>query len=443
MSGVDRIRLLIVEDEAIVAKDIENMTRGLDYEVVGVVANAEAAVLRAEVEKPDLVLMDIVLRGNLDGIRAAEIIWNRLQIPIVYITAYADKNTLSRAKLSEPFGYILKPFNERELQTVVEMAYYKSRIDTQLREREAWLSAILKNIGDGVIATDNSGHITFMNPMAEKLTGWSLNEARLKKMEEVFSFKDRDTVEGEGLLHTDEVLLVARDGTRFPVEHARTAIGGGQVLVFRDISERVKAEREVREGWSRLKEALEGTIQAFAMTIEIRDPYTAGHQRRVAQLAEAIARELRLSSEVAEGLRVMGNIHDIGKIYVPAEILSKPGQISSIEYVIIQSHPQVGFDILQNIRFPWPVAQVVLQHHERLDGSGYPNGLPGKDILLEARILSVADVVEAMSSHRPYRPGGSLELALKEIEQNKDILYDGQAAEACLRLFKEKNFLWE
>jgi putative nucleotidyltransferase with HDIG domain len=179
------------------------------------------------------------------------------------------------------------------------------------------------------------------------------------------------------------------------------------------------------------------------MTIEIRDPYTAGHQRRVAQLAEAIARELRLSSEVAEGLRVMGNIHDIGKIYVPAEILSKPGQISSIEYVIIQSHPQVGFDILQNIRFPWPVAQVVLQHHERLDGSGYPNGLPGKDILLEARILSVADVVEAMSSHRPYRPGGSLELALKEIEQNKDILYDGQAAEACLRLFKEKNFLWE
>jgi len=440
---MEKIRLLIVEDESIVAKDIENMTRGLNYEVCGIVANAEAAVLRAEIEKPDLVLMDIVLRGNIDGIKAAELIWSRLNIPVVYITAYADKNTLNRAKLTEPFGYILKPFNERELQTVVEMAYYKSKIDTRLREREAWLSAILQNIGDGVIATDHAGRISFMNPVAEKLTGWSLNEARLKQLEDVFSFKNRGTAEGEGLLHTDEILLIARNGTRFPVEHARTPISDGQVLVFRDISERVKAEKEVREGWSRLKEALEGTIQAFAMTIEIRDPYTAGHQRRVAHLAEAIAREMQLGTDVAEGLRVMGNIHDIGKIYVPAEILSKPGQISSIEYVIIQSHPQVGYDILQNIHFPWPVAQVVLQHHERLDGTGYPNGLKGKDILLEARILSVADVVEAMSSHRPYRPGGSMDLALKEIEQNKNIRYDGPATEACLRLFKEKGFVWE
>ena len=181
----------------------------------------------------------------------------------------------------------------------------------------------------------------------------------------------------------------------------------------------------------------------MALTIEIRDPYTAGHQRRVSRLSCAIARELELPADQIEGLRVAGDIHDIGKIYVPAEILSKPGQITAIEYGIIKTHPQVGFDILKTIRFPWPVARIVFQHHERQDGSGYPLGISGDAILLESRILGVADIVEAMSSHRPYRPAQGIDKAIEEILQNRGRLYDLRVVDSCVRLFEEKRFAFE
>jgi putative nucleotidyltransferase with HDIG domain len=181
----------------------------------------------------------------------------------------------------------------------------------------------------------------------------------------------------------------------------------------------------------------------MALTIEIRDPYTAGHQRRVSKLSCAIARELGMPEDQVEGIRVAGDIHDIGKIYVPAEILSKPGQITAIEYGIIKTHPQVGFDILKTIKFPWPVAQIVLQHHERLDGSGYPIGLKDGEILKEARILSVADIVEAMSSHRPYRPAQGIGKALEEIIQNKGVFYDSDVVDTCVKIFREKHFRFD
>jgi putative nucleotidyltransferase with HDIG domain len=178
----------------------------------------------------------------------------------------------------------------------------------------------------------------------------------------------------------------------------------------------------------------------MALTIEIRDPYTAGHQRRVSKLSCAIARELGMPEQQIEGLRVAGDIHDIGKIYVPAEILSKPGQITAIEYGIIKTHPQVGFDILKTIKFPWPVAQIVLQHHERLDGSGYPLGLVGDQILKESRILTVSDIVEAMSSHRPYRPARGIDEALEEVIKNRDRFYDSDVVDVCVKLFRENQF---
>lgn len=437
------IKILIVEDEAIVAKDMENMLRSLGYEICGTASTGAAAVRQAASARPDLVLMDIVLKGDMDGIEAADKIKEGPGIPVIYLTAYADKATLNRAKVTEPFGYIIKPFNERDLQTVIEMAYYKSRMDLQLREREAWLRAVLTSIGDGVIAVDDRGRVTFLNPLAESLTGWQSETARDQPLETVFSIR-RNRRAGSGTLpFGDEAVLLNRNGTRIPVETMETPLGGGRVIVFRDISERVRAEKEIREGWIRLRESLEGTIQAFATTIEIRDPHTAGHQRRVSRLAEAMARELGLPEEQAEGLRVMGNIHDIGKIFVPVEILNKPGKISGLDYVIIQSHPRAGHEILKTIHFPWPVAQAVLQHHERLDGSGYPAGLRGEDIMLEARILSVADVVEAMSARRPYRAESALELALREITANRGTLYDSRAVDACLRLFREKNYRFD
>lgn len=197
---------------------------------------------------------------------------------------------------------------------------------------------------------------------------------------------------------------------------------------------------ELRESQNNLKSSLLDSIAALAATVEMRDPYTAGHQHRVAQLAVAIAHELQLPEDQVEGVHLAGVVHDVGKIRVPAEILSKPRRLMEMEFAIIKEHPQDGYEILKSIDFPWPIAQIVRQHHERLDGSGYPQALKGDQILLEARILAVADVVEAMSSHRPYRAALGVEAALKEIELGRGSVYDATVVDACLRLFAEKRF---
>ncbi len=202
----------------------------------------------------------------------------------------------------------------------------------------------------------------------------------------------------------------------------------------------LRGQAEQRESTRKLEKSLEDTIQAIATTIEARDPYTAGHQRRVAQLAAAIAREMGLAADRVIGVQRGAEIHDIGKIYVPSEILNRPGRLSAVEFDLIKTHARVGYDIIKDIDFPWPVREMILQHHERLDGSGYPNGLKGGGIVVEARILAVADVVDAMVSHRPYRAALGHEAALGEIERNRGRLYDAQIVDCCLSLFRENRF---
>ena len=213
----------------------------------------------------------------------------------------------------------------------------------------------------------------------------------------------------------------------------------------RENLEKLVAERteKLQETLDKLRKAMEGTIQVISSLVEMRDPYTAGHQRRVAALAGAIAAEMGLPEDRIDGLRMAGVIHDLGKIAVPAEILSKPGQISEAEFNMIKCHPRAGYDILKDIEFPWPIAEIVYEHHERMDGSGYPQGLSDGDILLEARLLSLADVVEAMASHRPYRPALGIDVASEEISKNKGVLYDPEVADACLKVFTEKSFRFE
>jgi len=201
----------------------------------------------------------------------------------------------------------------------------------------------------------------------------------------------------------------------------------------------IRAERELA-GLRRLEQAMEGIITGFSALVEARDPYTAGHQKQVTKLALAIADTLGISKDHRSGLHMAAMVHDIGKIYIPADFLNKPGHLTEVEYTIIQTHPQVGCDILKSVDFEWPISKIVLQHHERLDGSGYPDGITGDDILPEAKILSVADVVDAMSSHRPYRPSLGIDTALKEIEANSGSLYDSDVVTACLTLFREKEF---
>jgi len=200
---------------------------------------------------------------------------------------------------------------------------------------------------------------------------------------------------------------------------------------------------ELQNTVKKLRNALEASINAIALTVEIRDSYTAGHQQRVAALADAIAKEMGLSEDQVDGLHLAGVIHDLGKIGVPAEILSKPGRISEIEFGLIKTHPQVGFNILKGMEFPWPIAKIVLQHHERINGSGYPFGISNDEILLEAKILGVADVVEAMASHRPYRASLGIENALKEISNNRGVLYDSEVVDVCLKLFRKNIFRFE
>ncbi|MBF0119238.1 MAG: response regulator [Desulfobacterales bacterium] len=209
----------------------------------------------------------------------------------------------------------------------------------------------------------------------------------------------------------------------------------------RHLESRVQDQvKQLRESYERLQKALNGTVNALSSAVEIRDPYTAGHQQRVSQLACAIAKEMGLPESQIEGIRVAGILHDIGKISVPAEILCKPGKISEAEFGVIKSHAETGYDILKNIEFPWPIAQIVRQHQERVDGFGYPLKLSGENILLEAKIIGVADVVEAMATHRPYRAALGIDLALDEITKKKGIAFDAQVVDACLRIFANKTF---
>ncbi len=237
---------------------------------------------------------------------------------------------------------------------------------------------------------------------------------------------------------------VRKDGSLIDVGvHGARATHLGRPAIIglmQDVSEKKRAEERIQHYVKQLEDSFMHTIEVATTLVEMRDPYTAGHEKRVALIAVAIGTELGLDAHRIEGLRVGGYIHDIGKIIVPAEILSKPGRISAAEYDLIKGHPQAGYDILKNVDFPWPVADIAYQHHERMDGSGYPRGLKGEEILLEARITAVADVIEAMASHRPYRPGIGIEQALAEIERGSGNHYDPVVAAACLRLFREKGY---
>ncbi len=204
----------------------------------------------------------------------------------------------------------------------------------------------------------------------------------------------------------------------------------------RERRKRKKAEEEIKIGYERLHKILFESVYAMSTALEFRDPYTAGHQKRVAELASAMSRSLGLTEEQTDGIYLAGMVHDIGKIYVPAEILTRPGKLSDAEFTMMKEHPETGYKILKDVDYPWPIAQAVYQHHERMDGSGYPRGLSGDNIILEARIIGVADVMEAMASHRPYRPALGTEVAMAEIRKNAGKLYDKKVAESCLSLFK-------
>ena len=328
------------------------------------------------------------------------------------------------------------------------------KMNVDLKESEEKYRSILENIQDGYIEVDLAGNFTFFNDSLCRITGYSKEElfgANYKHFSDKRTssnvFQEFNKIYKTGVPNEGfDWLIIRKDGTKRYIEASASLrkdssdklIGFRGIL--RDSTERKRAEVKLQQILESLKNAVGTTIQVLVAALETRDPYTAGHQFRAAHLASTIAMEIGLPEDKIEGIRMAGRIHDIGKLSIPAEILSKPTKLTNIEFSMIKGHAQSGYEMLKDVESPWPLAEIIYQHHERIDGTGYPRSLKGDEILLESRILAVADVVEAMASHRPYRPALGIEMALKEVENNKKILYDEFVANACLKLFREKNY---
>jgi PAS domain S-box-containing protein len=308
--------------------------------------------------------------------------------------------------------------------------------------------SIFEDAQEGIFRTTPDGRIIISNEALAKIFGYESPEEMMTSVTDMarqhyVNPEDRrklkEMIEEHSFIKEFEFQNCRKDGSIIWISMTMHAVRDekGQIMYYDGIIEDITNRKQKAE---RIRKALGATVQAIAVTVETRDPYTAGHQQRVAHLARAISTEMNLSTDRIDGIRIAASIHDLGKISVPAEILSKPTKLTDLEFGLIKTHSQSGYDILKDIDFPWPIARMVLEHHERMNGSGYPNGLTGDNILMESRILSVADVVEAMASHRPYRPSLGIVAALEEIEKNRGTLYDNTVADACLRLFRERGY---
>lgn len=320
-------RILVVEDEGIVALDIQKRLQGLGYCVSGIAESGEEAMELIRLSKPDLILMDVVLKGKLDGIESARHILESFDIPIVYLTAYADVETIERAKITGPFGYILKPFETKDLRVAIEIALYNYEMEMALRE--------------------------------------------------------------------------SRD---------------------------------------RLERNLKGAIAVISEIVELKSAFTQGYHHRVAQSASAIAQKMGLSDFQVRGIELAAAVYDIGLTGIPIELLQDAEQLEGTKLALYKGYPTKGYNMLKQIDFPWPIADIILQHCEHFDGAGFPKGIKGKDILIEARILAVAAALGDLTSHRSFRNALTIEAALEEISKQKGTSFDPEVVDACLRIFNEKGY---
>jgi putative two-component system response regulator len=327
---VDSENILVVEDEWVVANQICKNLRDFGYTVCSTASTGDEAIERAEAERPDLILMDIVLNGKMDGIEAADRITSQFDIPVIYLTSYTDQEYIERAKQTKPFGYLVKPYHLKELYANIEMALHKHRIDKEIKD---YLDSLIR--------------------------------------------------------------------------------------------------------------CYTGTMKAFSGAIELRGSYAPGHHQRVAEFAHAIAKEMGLPDFSGEGLWLAAHVYDISLVNMPVEILQDADRLTGTRLTLYRNYPQLSYDILKEVNFLWPIANIALQHRECYDGSGFPRGIKGKDILIEARILAVAHALEDLTTNRSYQNAFPLKQALDEIKAHRGSQYDPDVVDACLRLFNEKGYKTE
>lgn len=349
----------------------------------------------------------------------------------------------------------LKNFNDTLQYTVAEKTKELLASEKKFKALYELNNEILESSPAGIIKLDKNLRISYVNPEMRRMLGTypeSLGNLEGELFRNLPDFSNPTFINLINKLQTGREISVGIDLAKKGEDKTYLKIKGvpildegifaGGVLLFTDITESIIAEEKLKQSFEMLQKTTGDIIQAMSSTSEMRDPYTAGHQRRVKDLAVAIGEELKISQEQLEAVKFAGIIHDIGKISVPSDILSKPGKISPMEFEVIKSHSQIGYELLDKIEFPWPISNIVHQHHEHLDGSGYPLGISGDDILIEARILAVADVVEAMTSHRPYRAALGIDKALQEIQDHKNDHFDPAVVDACIALFAENKFVF-
>ncbi|MBU0652841.1 MAG: HD domain-containing protein, partial [Proteobacteria bacterium] len=356
-----------------------------------------------------------------------------------------------------------RPLSETDISLLMGIApqigisINNARTYEKLQEREKRFRILAESAPDIIFILDTEGMLTYVNPMWEKILSHKQEEVVGKYLTEFVQEQDSNhliqlfrKVRDHKETQMDILLtLMGRSGAEhnFSFNCAPNIAEDGHVDslvgILKDVTDLRRSEIELKKSYEKLEMALSGTISVISLIVESRDPYTAGHQRKVAELASAIAREMGLPEDRVSMIHTAGLIHDIGKIKVPAEILSRPGTLNAIEFSLIKNHPETGYNILNKVDFPEPIVQIVYQHHEKMDGSGYPLMISGDQIILEARIISVADVVEAMAGHRPYRPALGMEKALHEIRIGSGVIYDAEVADACLSLFSTNRFHFE
>ncbi len=486
--------ILVVDDEEPNRLYLETLFKSQGFRVI-TAANGVNALEEARNHHPDVIISDILM-PVMDGFMLCKKCKNDVtlkNIPFIFYTAtYTDSkdeklamelgadlflvkplepdvlldaiNKFSsdtkpeagnKLKANVPEEKILKEYNESLFRKLEDKIKQLEEANHIIQKSESKYRSIFQKSLSGIFQISAKGKLLISNPALHHMLGYDSVDDLSHTVKDIGTqiyVKQDDQVRLIKLLqqndHVDgyEARLWKKDGSILWIKaNIWTVRDENNHILFlegivEDISDRILREEALVNSAEKLKTVMMETINIVSTIVEQRDPSTAGHQQRVAELAAAIAKELNFPPQKIEGIRVAGLMHDVGKVSIPSEILTKPCKLSPIEMGLVKVHASAGFDILKNIEFPWPISKAVQQHHERMNGSGYPSGLSKEAIIPEARILAVADVVEAMLSHRPYRPGLGIDKTMNEIETNKGILYDERAVDACITLFRNKNF---